>query len=231
MDAWGVRKTERGQASVEAALIVPIWLLITLGALQLALVQQARLMTEYAAHSAARAGIVWNGNTERMRDAALFALLPTFGGAGDLEGLGSLWHDAVAQDAAVARALGERPPRSGVSFGAIRIDSPRPIKFPAGALERDFDEEELLLDIRVRYLFELRLPFADGALFAAWAAVRWVRPDPTLTASEVRFLSTAARGQSPLGPSRRYFLPLAASRVMKMQSNPHRKWFTAEEVP
>ena len=43
------------------------------------MIQHAKLMTEYAAYQAARAGIVWNGNNERMHDAAIIALLPTMG--------------------------------------------------------------------------------------------------------------------------------------------------------
>src|SRR5258705_9102744 len=68
---------ERGQAAIETALVMPLMIFFTLGIIQLAMVQQARLMTEYAAYQAARAGIVWNANNERMHDAAVFALLPT----------------------------------------------------------------------------------------------------------------------------------------------------------
>src|SRR6185503_16858406 len=78
MDA-GVSGRESGQAAVEAALIMPLMVFMALGIIQLTMIQHAKLMTEYAAYQAARAGIVWNGNNERMHDAAIMALLPTMG--------------------------------------------------------------------------------------------------------------------------------------------------------
>ncbi|RMG12576.1 MAG: pilus assembly protein [Deltaproteobacteria bacterium] len=68
---------ERGQAAVETAIVLPLMTFLVLGMLQLTLVQHARLMTEYAAFNAARAGIVWNGNQCMMRRAAVVSLLPT----------------------------------------------------------------------------------------------------------------------------------------------------------
>ncbi|HEY0840991.1 MAG TPA: TadE/TadG family type IV pilus assembly protein, partial [Vulgatibacter sp.] len=70
-------ENQRGQVAVETAIVLPLFLACLLGLLQLALLQQARLLTEYAAYQAARAGIVWNGDPGVMKDAAIFALAPT----------------------------------------------------------------------------------------------------------------------------------------------------------
>jgi hypothetical protein len=52
---------------------------LILGTIQIAMLQHARLMTEYAAYNAVRSGIVWNGNQCMMRRAAVVSLLPTLG--------------------------------------------------------------------------------------------------------------------------------------------------------
>ena len=63
---------------MEAAIIIPAMVVFVLLIFQLTLLQHARIMTEYAAYCAARAGIVHNGDKNRMTNAAIVALLPTF---------------------------------------------------------------------------------------------------------------------------------------------------------
>jgi len=65
-----------GQAAVETAIILPLMVFMVLGIIQLTLIQQARLMTEHAAFNAARAGIVWNANNDKMVNAAMITLVP-----------------------------------------------------------------------------------------------------------------------------------------------------------
>src|SRR5205814_5690456 len=72
------RDQQSGQAAVETALTLPLLLFLVLGTLQLFLMFQARLMTEYAAYRAVREGSVSQGNCKRMLQAALVTLLPTF---------------------------------------------------------------------------------------------------------------------------------------------------------
>ncbi|MEO0811440.1 MAG: TadE family protein [Myxococcota bacterium] len=82
---------ERGQALVETAIIMPVMIFATLGALQLMLVQHGRIMTEYAAYCAARAGIVHNADWNVMRNAALVATLPLYDRTDDAERYLSTW--------------------------------------------------------------------------------------------------------------------------------------------
>ncbi len=72
------RRGERGQALVETAIIMPVMIFAALGALQLMLVQHGRILTEYAAYCATRAGIVHNADWNVMRNAALVATLPLY---------------------------------------------------------------------------------------------------------------------------------------------------------
>jgi len=208
---------ESGQAAVETALTMPLVVFLALGTVQLAAMQQARLLTEYAAFQAARAGIVWNGNGERMHDAALWALLPTLGRTDSREVLGKTWAQAVHLDAEIQQVLPTPPGipeafrRAGL-LGMVRVDTLSPTDSPrlgqlwnvaegAGWEELDFDGPDTLVEseqldshvarfldprrsdeaqthyrratvltVRLRYLYELRIPFANWILFTAWYA-------------------------------------------------------------
>jgi len=210
---------QSGQAAVESALVLPLMVFLGLGLIQLTMMQQAKLMTEYAAFSAARTGIVWNGNNERMHDAAIVALLPTMGRTDDLLNLGKTW--AIAQVYDEALQLLAWPNKNSVVpatvngsnlFGQVRVDTVSPAwyspiqsvwKLRSGAnwKELDFDgpdtypevpaleskiakffnlplpdngeevyRKATVLSIRVRYWYELRVPFANWIIFTSWWA-------------------------------------------------------------
>ncbi len=216
----GKLRGESGQVAVEAALIMPLMVFMTLGIIQLTMIQHAKIMTEYAAFQAARAGIVWNGNNERMHDAAIVALLPTYGRATDSMdkvaiawGLHQLYDEAMRGLAWGATEV--RPPASfngSNLFGMVRVDTINPAYFTpidtiwklrpqANWQELDFDgadsfpeipslenhirkffnlpepdEAETVyrkstrLTIRLRYWYEMRVPFANWVIFTSWYA-------------------------------------------------------------
>ncbi len=64
---------------METVIVVPFMLFVFLCLLQLMLIAHARVMLDYAAFNAARAGVVHNGNPTVMRNAALVSMLPVFG--------------------------------------------------------------------------------------------------------------------------------------------------------
>src|SRR5437763_150758 len=70
---------EDGQAVVEAAIVLPAMVFLLLLALQLTQLQQARILAEYAASAAARAGSVMDGDPARMKQAATLAALSASG--------------------------------------------------------------------------------------------------------------------------------------------------------
>jgi len=170
----------RGQASIEWLLCLPVVLLVLLGIFQLSLLAHARLLTDYAAYSAARAGIVWNGNPSRMRDAALLALLPLRGRTDTRDAL----------TAAFERE--ENAPWLQVETVHPRIETVDP-----GILEL----EGCVLTVQVTCAFELKIPFADAAVYWAWRALH---PEAV----------------SDTG----YSLPLTAVHSMRMESAFHRKF-------
>src|SRR3954447_10621809 len=164
---------EEGQAMVEAALILPALVFLVLLTIQLTQLQRARILAGYAAFAAARAGIVMNGDPGKMRAAAALAVLP---GVGRTDGMAEIAKSLArfeAQDA-VLRPLGLEQLR-------VSVESPAAAGFGRfgqhlGNQEIDFDDvrpgatEATLLSLRIRYLYELRVPFANQLLQAIWLA-------------------------------------------------------------
>src|SRR5207248_11354223 len=89
---------QEGQAVVEAAIVLPAIVFLLLPTIQLTQLQQARIMAEYAAFSAARSGIVLNGDPTKMQEAAIIAVLPTFGRTDNFTELGKTLVKFKAQD-------------------------------------------------------------------------------------------------------------------------------------
>ncbi|HEX5747885.1 MAG TPA: TadE/TadG family type IV pilus assembly protein [Archangium sp.] len=234
------RDGQSGQAAVESALVLPLMVFLGLGLLQLTQMQQAKLMTEYAAYCAARSGIVWNGNAERMRDAALVAVLPTLGRTDAPPELARTWTRARLLDEMLRRLpwptrdTGVPDSVNGAPLsGLVRVDTVSPSGFSPKRGELEFDgpeglaeevyREATVLSVRVRYWYELRVPFANQLVFTAWWAANagagpsHQRGYATLHRRELGVL----RG---LAADRRYFLPLTATYSLRMQSNFHSKW-------
>jgi len=167
------------------------------------MVQHARIMTEYAAFNAARAGIVWNGDPWVMENAAIISLLPTYEGLGDEMGLGD--------PGRMMRAIAERAllyqvnrrldgwallflggPISDALRAAFGGDGPKAVEVTVlnptrahflGQRELDFDDlgtdargiylrEANRLTIQVRYLYVMRVPFANWVIHHAWMSQR-----------------------------------------------------------
>ena len=67
---------ESGQVAVETALIIPLFLFLILGILQLGMIAQTRVVAKYAAYRAARVGAMHHASQDAMNAAAIFHLLP-----------------------------------------------------------------------------------------------------------------------------------------------------------
>ena len=206
-------RNESGQALVEAALVLPSMVLFLLGAVQLTQLQRARLLADYAAFAAARAGIVMNGDPAKMREAAALALLPA---SGPSDGLGALAKTLLRFKAeeAVLERFGLQPLRIDV-HSPVAADFAKYGQHLQGK-ELDFDDvrpgatEATLLSLELHYLYELKVPLANKVIHSAWMAVQRER-------GGLPGLLAAARAG-------RYYLPLQAFYTMRMQSNPYLKW-------
>src|SRR5687768_1168071 len=69
---------ESGQAAVEAAISLPLTLFMVLGALQLFMMLQGRILAHYALARATRVGSVQHGECTPMTHTAIAALMPSY---------------------------------------------------------------------------------------------------------------------------------------------------------
>jgi hypothetical protein len=269
------RRRDGGQALVESAIVMPLMVFVILGVLQLTMISHARIMTEYAAYNAARAGIVWNADPWVMENAALISLLPTYEGLGDEMGLTDPMRvmSAIAQrallyqvnrrltgfasmfagpvSAAIRRAFGG----DGPSVVEVTVLNPTRSDFGRDQ-ELDFDDigtderaqalrEANRLTIEVRYLYVMRVPFANWVIHHAWLSNRagialhgaiWNpqadSPGETGFSSDdveatwedigrgLRGDDRILRDLARAGREGAYIVPLYATYTMRMQSNP-----------
>jgi len=288
---------------VESAIVIPLMTFLILGIIQLVMVQHARIMTEYAAYNAARAGIVWNADRIIMENAAIISLLPTYEGlfkqsdlgnpvqmlkriamrallyqkakrlpqAVDLlkNGAGKIiaklpvknsWKDKLGKEKnklldkaegmadkalrdAITKALGG----SDTRLVQVKIKSPTLSDFGLRGREIRFDDfknrNQTRLAIEVRYLYMMRVPFANWIIHQAWLAQAVGKQlygaiwNPQETAGETGFRSTspvqatsgftdpdlaAVYALAHAGTSSVYMVPLRATHAMRMQSDPYR---------
>ncbi|MGI5865057.1 MAG: TadE/TadG family type IV pilus assembly protein [Myxococcales bacterium] len=255
---------ESGQAMVETAIVMPTLIFTILGTLQLTMMQQASLMLEYAAYNAARTGIVWNMDDDRMERAALISMLPTLGkcdSVGSLAAtaatgfvidkvLSSLGLPEVVQVDVLNPTTADFAGKKEIEMDVVQVDvlNPTTADF-AGKKEIEMDRaasslaerRKTQLTVRVTYMFQMRIPFANWIIWESWWASRvganlrrWddagqVNPLPLwdyfrtpdtsscpydgLNASTLRKLAVAAKAGF-------YIMPMVTTHTMRMQSNP-----------
>jgi hypothetical protein len=177
---------QRGQATVEQAIIMPMMVFLVLGILQLGTMQQARLMTEYAAYRAARAGIVNGGDCTIMRNAATIALLPTFEDRVDDVGRAIAASYLYLSNVNTETGKATQGPKARyipVGLERVRVEVVNPRRGQLSTLfssygikgrELDWDDvrnptvvEANLLSVKVTNFYELRIPFAN-LLIHSW---------------------------------------------------------------
>ncbi|HEX5753171.1 MAG TPA: TadE family protein [Archangium sp.] len=174
---------ESGQAAVEAALTLPLVIFLVLGTLQLFMMLQGRIMAEYAAFQAVRAGSRNHGDCEPMVHAALGGLLPSvtpyLGGKGKgsaAQKLASAWKERVGSNgesgdpdnAGPHYVKGKDGAHDGPIFWLVR-ESPRAsaVQSPEDAdfdLPRGDGSQAMRLEVRLIYWYRLRIPFADWVI-------------------------------------------------------------------
>ena len=170
---------ESGQSAVETALTLPMMVFFVLGVVQLGMMHQAQLMTEYAAYRAVRAGIVNHADCEIMRDAAFISLLPTL--PPPLIGAASSRVDTLPRAAALFlqyRIPGnKRYPLVGLDRVVLEIMNPTKSRlntlfnsYGSHLDQKEIDYDDIrnedviranLLTVRITYYYQMRIPFAD----------------------------------------------------------------------
>ena len=235
-DGHGARaspSSQSGQAAIESALILPLFIFLILGTIQLGLMHQARLVTKYAAYKAARAGALHHARKEVMERAALSALLPLVSeGKG-----GGEYIQPITQAEDFQQKWGSRkfstnkmadapfPYVEATLCGPLRRDA------PAGMRELDFDDpgiaaatdwrpsQRTKLRVQLTLYYRMPIPFANWVIhnIVLRKELPWVlRMGPEEQQQQQQQLEKRYEEAANKGI---YILPIRAAYTMRMHSN------------
>ncbi len=218
---------ESGQAVIESALTLPLTLFLLLGTLQLFLLLQARVLTEYALFRAVRVGSTNSARCRPMMDAAVLALLPSFrtylkGGAPGYElaqefkrhgfNNGYRYDNDYQAGVEVTRSLSR----------SILLMERRFTRPPDPASEQEFDQPgpPQRLEVRMVFWYPMRIPFANwvfSKMVLGYSAV-----NPLMVTQKASWTASNLNGYAPIVAARsaagEYVMPVVADYSMRMMS-------------
>ena len=226
-------RADSGQAALETALILPLQLFTLLGAIQLSMAYQARLVAEYAAFKTARSASLYRTDCRHMTDAALMALLPTVSGHFPPGAVTSAQQRYVALGNLLLSS-GNRPPNNppGSATPLTVID------FRVTDFRPEFDEQldpgdrPMKVHVRLAYFYEYRVPFANWIISRFWlqseSGIQLAQGiDPIMPARNHRsepltpFLDPSLTGIAQSAIANRYFtVPIVTTFSLRMMSDP-----------
>lgn len=177
---------------------------LVLGIIQLTMLHHARLMTEYAAYRAARAGIVNSGACNYMKEAAILGVLPTLGPAPGVPGRTDTLFRALLVYQSYSKLWNDQKYllKGAPGLPVVKVEVLNPKKSELGSLfntygvfggatnrvhteEIDFDDirdakviAANLLTVRVTYHYEMRIPFANKLIhswYMGYELLKYVR--------------------------------------------------------
>jgi hypothetical protein len=166
-----LRGAQRGAAIVETLIVMPVLVMVILGAIQTAMIYEAKATLNHATLQAARSGAVNNADLNSIRGGLARGLLPLYSPESSLAGLGSTLASEVLPDVATSSIRILNPTQEafndfGVNVGGvIEIPSDRLYLRPTsvGASSGLTIQDANILRVQVRYGYELKVPL-----------VRWV---------------------------------------------------------
>ena len=235
---------ERGQTLVETALVMPLFVFILLGTLQLGLMHQAHALTKYAAYKAVRSGALYHAKKEVMERAATAVLLPMISWQEN-----GIEHVAPIEDAAsyTSKVMRVRFTPNPIPYAQVKICGPtRPnSRLTAGingtaqraSNEVQFDapidvdqtdwksSERTKLRVEVTFNYRLPIPFANMVIYKIVrgqedAELLWVtRLGEGQTQLKDRLLGERAVYDQMANAKQGYVLPIRATYTMRMMSD------------
>ncbi|MCU0698846.1 MAG: pilus assembly protein [Myxococcaceae bacterium] len=225
-------RSRRGQVAVETAIVLPVFVFLILGLLQLGLMHHARIMAKYAAYKAVRAGSLNRGERDAMEKAALAVMLPVLGrrsqvGAPFRTDTAMAWNQAWAQ-------MKNNDQESGLKWVNVEVCNP---SRSALAQDGDFDDPRVAtrsmggwqgfnstkLQIQVTAYYRMYIPFAN------WMVWRIAANKEDGSPRKMRWLGWKANSHSGTGAAlaplerfadqKKYIVPIRTSYAMRMQSS------------
>jgi hypothetical protein len=231
----------RGQVAVETAIVLPVFVFLILGLLQMGLMAHARLLTKYAAYKAVRAGSINGGDVPIMENAALAVLLPVLGRRGT-SGAPYKTDTVGAWNTAWNAMSSNQQDGPALKFVQIVVCAPSRAQANAGS---DFDDprnaigqgnsensgqvddwrgfNNTKLQVQATTYYRMFIPFAN------WMVWRIAANKEDGSPQKMRWLgwkagSTTSSGQAfvnleQYARRKMYITPIRASYAMRMQSN------------
>jgi Flp pilus assembly protein TadG len=243
-----LRGQPRGQAAVETAIVMPLFVFTLLGMIQLGLLHQTRLLTKYAAYKAVRAGSINRGEVKTMENAAIAVMLPTLSRSSPLySGSGTKqpqhWPYKASSGTEFATGYSEvQGQRNNMAFGKKMVEVTICAPTTNKGFNKDFDDhrvnpgdwksfEATKLAIQVTTYAPLYIPFANA--FIWWAAHGQEGSARVQTMKMLRMKSRPQDTQARTAPNGswtlqelksqaeqgNYIMPVRASYSMRMHSN------------
>lgn len=230
-------RRESGQAAVETAIVLPLFVFLILGTLQLGLMHQARLMTKYAAYKAVRAGALHNADVKKMERAALAVLLPMISrGSNGTEHMMTVNSPSDFQQKWMwQEVLTNQITSTSIPYAKVTICGPLSGDLGAASGEVDFDNPEKItssgdwkdsqrskLRIQLTFNYRMVIPFADLVIYNIARArelpyVIRLGLDGDTTRKE--YLSKDMGAYDAAADQKVYVIPIRATYTMRMQSN------------
>jgi hypothetical protein len=235
---WGPPRGrfDSGQAAIESAITLPLFVFLILGIFQLGLMHQARLMTKYAAYKAARAGALHSASMKSMERAALAVLLPMISrdsGAGEY--IKPTHASSDFQDKwRWPQVLSNRMAEAELPYVQVTLCGPLRGSFPGSAREVNFDApaavasddweqgQRTKLRLQVTFNYRMPIPFANWIIFHAARnrEVPWLLRLGKARGAERSFRDASGADPYPaLAEKGIYVQPIRATYPMRMQSN------------
>lgn len=217
---------------MESAITLPLVVFLVLGTLQLFLMLHARIMTQYAVFRATRAGSVSQGNCDRMKDAAIAALLPTVARTDKPNLLGDAFKRFKNNDYASAGLD---------NFTDKMIWLIRENPTTVNTEDADFDQGggPMRLEMRLVYWYPMRIPFANWVMTkmfrAEFAIEDYTASNPLLEAEKnadwtkgKNTMEGLIRGEYSNRSQQQYVFPIATSYSMRMMTPAKPENFTSQ---
>lgn len=188
-----LRRGTAGQVAVETAIVMPMFVFLLLGLMQMTLLYQSRSLLKYAAYRAARAGALNNACEDKMQNAALSVLVPviafrdsyqkTDSSGSYIAGYmktGKLNRYLSAPQVPIVdvRICGPlekyvKNKTASPSANEVDFDDTRNVWFGNGnRADKLADFERTKLRVQVKYFQQMIIPFANSIIFRSWMGLR-----------------------------------------------------------
>lgn len=156
-------KCDKGQALVETAIVLPVYMLFLLCFMQLVMVMHAKFVVEYASFCAARAGVINRGDSKYMQEAAAIAMSPLYSRVKSIKDVKTT-SKKMKSDICSKKNCPKHPIR------VYLTNSPSPVnKYKTAYSTFDLSQTEKVLKVKLEYDYPMKLPVANKILAAVFA--------------------------------------------------------------